>query len=267
MPEFLVDRIHPPTTQRRQRARREGHVAKSHDLATAVTLLGGSLALLLVGGQVAGSLVQLAEQQLGGQAWLSAEPELALASWHLVVGGLGRALIPAFALMVLMAAAGHIGQTGLLLVPNRLVPDLGRIDPLRGVQRLCSSRNLVRSAFGVLKIAAVIAVGAGSLWSDRERLLGADSLDASSLAASLAEIAVWTSLKMSAALIVLGAADYGYQRWRYEQDLRMTDAELREELRNQQGNPQVADRRRRLLRERALQGLEPTQAVTPRQPT
>jgi flagellar biosynthetic protein FlhB len=121
---------------------------------------------------------------------------------------------------------------------------------------LSSSGNLIRLAFGAVKIAVIVGVGVWSLWGERERLLAIGSLGASGIAASLAEITLWTCLKMGAALLVLGLADYGYQRWRHEQDLRMTPAELREELKNQQSDPSVANRRRTLHRQLTFRHLQ-----------
>ena len=98
--------------------------------------------------------------------------------------------------------------------------------------------------WGLLKLATLLVIAGWSLWSERERLLHLSELPASGLAAAAIEIVLPTGLKMAAALVVLGLADYVYQRWRWEQDLRMSDQELREE--QQHGaNSQIAEGRRR----------------------
>jgi len=256
MSEFIVDKIHPPTPHRRELARQDGHVAKSHDLVSAIVLLGGSLVLLLLGGGVAEFFTGFAQQQLGGKTGMTADADLAVGCWHDVMWDLARVLLPVFGLIAALAVASHMGQNGFLFLPKRLAPDMGRIDPLRGVQRMFSSRNLIRLAFGVVKIAVIVGVGVWSLWGERERLLAVGSLDASGIAATLAEVTLWTCLKMAAALVVLGLIDYGYQRWRHEQDLRMTTAELREELKNQQSDPLVTNRRKTLHRQFTLGHLQ-----------
>ena len=65
----------------------------------------------------------------------------------------------------------------------------------------------------------------------------------------MAQILLWTALKVGAALLVLALLDYAYQWWRHEQDLKMTPQELREELRNLEGNPQVIARRKQVQRD------------------
>ena len=73
----------------------------------------------------------------------------------------------------------------------------------------------------------------------------------------MAEILLWTVLKIGVALLVLAAVDYGYQRWRHEQELKMTPQELREELRNLEGDPQLRSRRKRLQRELSVKRSSP----------
>lgn len=256
MSEFIVDKIHPPTPHRRELARQDGHVAKSYDLVAAVVLFGGSLALLLLGGSVVEFFTGFTQQQLGGKTGMTADADVAVGCWYEVMWDLARVLLPVFGLVMVLAVAGHMGQNGFLFLPKRLAPDIDRISPLRGVQRMFSSRNLIRLAFGIIKIAVIVSVGILSLWGERERLLAVGSLDAAGIAACLAEITLWTCLKMATALVVLGLADYGYQRWRHEQDLRMTTAELREELKNQQSDPLVTNRRKSLHRQLTMRQLQ-----------
>ena len=68
----------------------------------------------------------------------------------------------------------------------------------------------------------------------------------------MAQILLWTALKVGAALLVLAMLDYAYQRWRHEQDLKMTPQELREELRNLEGDPQLRARRKHVQHDLAV---------------
>ena len=71
-------------------------------------------------------------------------------------------------------------------------------------------------------------------------------------------LVLWTSLKIAGALLILAILDYGYQRYKFEQDLRMTPQEMREEMRNLQGDPQVAAGRRAVQRQLVLNRLSQT---------
>jgi flagellar biosynthetic protein FlhB len=81
------------------------------------------------------------------------------------------------------------------------------------------------------------------------------------IAVYLLSTLLWTSLKIGGALAMLAIFDYGYQFWKHEQDLRMTTQELKDEIKTQQGDPQIAARRKQVQREMALHRLS---AVVPR---
>ena len=66
---------------------------------------------------------------------------------------------------------------------------------------------------------------------------------------------IWTGIKIGVALLVLSILDYGFQRWKYERDLRMTPQEMREEMKNLEGNPQMIARRRQMHRQMAMHRL------------
>ena len=142
--------------------------------------------------------------------------------------------------------AVNVLQTGFLFLPQRVSFDLGRISPIRGWQRIFSSAGMVHLGFGLLKLTAVFAVAGVVLYNQREALLGLIALPPPALAAQMAQILLWTALKIGAALLVLAILDYAYQRWRHEQDLKMTPQELREELKNLEGDPQLTARRKQM---------------------
>jgi flagellar biosynthetic protein FlhB len=256
MSEYIADKIHAATPHRRQLARREGRVAKSHDLAAAVVLLAALAVLLYGGSQVGDVFGRYARQQLGGQAWLAVDADFAVAAWHTTVRVIGRAVAPLIGVLLLLAAGGHLAQTGLLIQPQRIVPDMTRINPASGFGRLLSTGNLARLVFALLKILFIIGVAAWCLWSERVRVVTLGNLPPAAMAAGLVEIALWCGLKMAGAMLLLGVVDYGFQRWRLEQSLRMTTEEMREELRNQQGDPSIHRRRKQLQRQLLLAGME-----------
>lgn len=242
MSESLSERIHPPTVRRRQLARQEGHVARSHDLATACLLLAGVGVLFWWGGDLVQFLGLLVRQQLGGQAWLSTDAQAAVGRCQTTLYGLGHAVLPILGLLVVAAALAHFGQIGWLFLPHKVTPDLARLHPGQGLQRIFSARSLIRLAFGLLKALVIVTIVAGSLWADRERLLGFGALAVGPLAAVLVRITLGTCVKVAGALLVLGVLDYAYQRWQLARDLRMTTQELREEQ-GHQARPQAAPRR------------------------
>ena len=242
-----------PTPHRREQARREGHVAKSQDLGSAALLLLGVGILVMLGGGLVGFLVEFCRSQLGGHAWLSVDKDFVVGQWNGTLWTLARYLLPILGLLCLAGVAVNVLQIGFLFLPAKLAFDLDRLNPLGGLRRLFSGAAMIHLGFGVVKIAAVLAVGGVVLYNQRAALLGLAALAPSALAGQVGRILLGTTLKVGAALLVLAILDYAYQRWRHEQDLKMTPQELQEELRNLEGNPQLIARRKQVRRDLALE--------------
>ncbi len=244
-----------PTQHRRQKAREEGQVAKSQDLDSAVLLLVAVLALMLSGGALVEFLARYAQRQFGGQPWLSADTNFAVTQWNTAIWGLARYVLPIFGLMLVAAIAVNVGQVGFLFLPDKVSFDLTRLDPLKGLQRIFSLSSLVKLTFGIFKVVVIAAVALVSLYKDRDTLLGMTGLDMPQVAAYLMQVLLWTSLKIAVALLILAILDYAFQWWKQERDLRMTSQEVREEMKNLEGDPQIAARRRLVQRQLMLNRL------------
>jgi flagellar biosynthetic protein FlhB len=243
------------TPHRRQQAREEGQVAQSQELAAALILVVGLLVLIAVGGGLADFFANLTRRQLGGDAWLSADMELVTRENHGLVLETARALLPLLGAVWLAAIVAHIVQFGFLFAPGQVAFDLTRLDPLQGFRRMFSISNVVKLGFGLIKILIVGSVAFWALYSHRTEIIAAAALELPQLATFLVSITLWTSLKIAGALLILALLDYGYQRYKFEQDLRMTPQEMREEMRNMQGDPQIASRRRAVQRQLILNRL------------
>jgi len=158
--------------------------------------------------------------------------------------------------VLLAAVAVNVLQVGFLFLPAKLALDITRLDPIKGLGRLVSLQSVMRLAFGVFKIAVIAAVALASLYSQRELILGLTALAIPQAAYYVVHILLWTSIKIAIALFILALLDYAFQKWKHEQDLRMTTQEAREEMKNLEGNPLVLARRRQVQRELAKQRLE-----------
>jgi len=255
MPDQNGEKTQDATPHRRQKAREEGQVAQSQDLASSVLLVGGVLTIMWFGGRVADSLARHARRQLGGEPWLGADPEFFVAYWQATVRELGTSLLPIFTAVMILGVAVNLAQVGFLFLPKRVAPDLSRISPLKGVKRIFSASGAMRLGLGVFKIIIVGAVGLWSLWDKRALLLSMVELAPGQVATNLLDLLFETALWIGVALVVLALIDYAFQRWKYEQDLKMTTEEVRDEMRNLQGDPQVIARRRAVQRQLVLNRL------------
>ena len=131
-------------------------------------------------------------------------------------------------------------------------PDLSRLSPLAGLKRIFSLRAPCGLASDLLKCSSLPCVAVTCCGRGGTRCCGRAGSTCRDLAKFLIDISLSTALWVGAALLILAIFDYGLQRWKHEQDLRMTHQEVREEMKNLQGDPQIIARRRAIQRQMVM---------------
>jgi flagellar biosynthetic protein FlhB len=256
--EDFGDKTHEATPFRRQKAREEGQVVRSQDLASASLLIAGLLVLWYFSGNLTSFFGRMTADHLGGEAWLSLDAQ---ATSHLAASlavNLAITVLPILGFLLIGAILTHLGQFGFLYLPQKVALDWQRLNPVSNAQRIFSLTSAVHLGFGLLKVLLIVAVAGWCLWDERGRLMNLSGQSTAQIAAYLLHVLLWTSLKIGGSLAVLALFDYGYQYWKHEQDLRMTTQEMKEEIKQQQGDPQVAARRKQIQRQMVLHRLSTT---------
>jgi flagellar biosynthetic protein FlhB len=255
MPKSHDDKTHDASPHRRQQAREKGQVAFSQDLGSAILLVISAGLLMGLGGQVVDFCARLMTQHLAEVPRLASDPSVLLVHWTAIMSGLSRVILPILGLVILAGVATNVFQIGFLWVPSRLVPDIHRVNPVQGVQRIFSLSGTVRLGFGIFKVAVIGTVAAVVLWLQSGEILSASGYGLPEFSRFLADIAIRLMLWVGVALAIVALFDFAFQRWKHEQDLRMTHQEVREEMKNLQGDPQIIARRRSVQRQMVLQRI------------
>jgi len=251
------EKIFPALPQKRQRAREQGQIARSRDLTSAISFTAGVLL-------VAGSAAALGRSVLGAfrqSLAAGASADLGGAVRHALVWPL--ALTAGLAAMLCAAAAaGAAAQGGIVFAPARLTPDLGRLNPLKYFQRIFSAAGGIELAKAAAKIVLVAMVA----WSTAQWAL-ALATGAHNVAQGLGALAFAADrlLYLSAVIaLVAGAADYAHKRYEHESELRMTRQEMMDEMKQEEGNPQVKRALRRAQRKsfKRIRGIHQAAAAT-----
>ncbi len=252
MSESAGDKSFEATQHRRQEARDQGQVAFSQDLGSALLLMLAMLSLFMFGGGVMVFITELMRRQLGDVAELAISQETLLAQSRAIVLAAGGVVLPIMGVMLLGGVLTSMMQVGILFTPDRVSPDLNRLNPLQGLQRIFSLTGTMRLGFGLFKVLIIGAVTGAILWLRWGEILHASALDIGQLGMFMINISLTTILWIGLALLILAIFDFALQRWKYEQDLRMTHQEVREEMKNLQGDPQIIARRRAIQRQLVL---------------
>jgi len=263
MAEDNGDKKHDPTPRRLEEAREKGQVAKSQDLAAAIVLLVAVVLLITVGQRVATDLYEFSYVMLSEPLLLVPENQendaLEQSVHSLFRETVMRFMNPQdlyslfyfFLLLILIAIIANIAQTGFLWQPEKLSIDFTRLDPIKGLGRIFSMQSVVRLLMGIVKIIICAAVAWYAVEASIGEILSSPENETNQIVALLVWTLLMVALKVAVALVILALIDLMYQRWKHIRDLRMTDQELRDEIKNMIGDPQIISKRRQIQRELA----------------
>jgi flagellar biosynthetic protein FlhB len=240
-----------PTGRRLQEARDQGQVAKSQEVNNLLMILALTLSVVVFGGGMARDIVNMS------LPFIEAPDKVPTDIGHLVLIGwklLGMILVAGAAPLViaLFAAfgAGYL-QFGLILSGESLVPDLEKISPLKGLKRIFSLRSFSDFLKGILKIAVVggiVYVVITPSVGDLHKLIGMEIVQ---LLGVITDLLRRLLLTVFAAMVVIALLDVLYQRYEHIKSLRMSRQEIKDEMRESEGDPLVKGRLRQLRMERA----------------
>jgi flagellar biosynthetic protein FlhB len=251
MADTFEEKTEQATPKKRSEARGKGRVARSQELASTAVIAAGLVALNGLGGGVVTGLCDLSRTFWSGMATVALAP----GDVQGLIGTLsiqtGFLLLPIVGLVMLAGVASNVAQTGFLFAPAALAPNWSRLDPFAGLKRVFAARGFVESLKAFLKVLIVCGLAALCIRSETARITSFVWGGLSDVAAQIWELAYHLALKILALLFVLAAGDYAWQRWQYERDLRMSRQEVKEEHRQQEGDPLIKARIRSLQKERA----------------
>ena len=256
MADSSGDKKHLASDKRRRQAREQGQVVKSQDLTSAGLLLAAIAALWFLGEPAAESMATAIESSLTDTKLAPMRTSDAV-NWILrIAGRLAIASVPMLITMFIAGVLANVVQTGLLIAPEKVAPKLSNISPMSGAKRIVSARGLARLGFGIFKVAVITVVAYLALCKYRDPVLGLAAMSVPQIAVTLFDALMGTCVWIGGALFVLALLEYAFQKWKHEKDLMMTDQEVRDELKETEGDPQVAARRRQVQRQLMMQRTE-----------
>lgn len=233
-----------PTERRRTQARERGNVARSVDLTAAGLMLGAAAVFYALAVPLCRSLSGLTAGFLrsAGRSHLGVSD--VVEEFRTIAQVLAPSLLAVLLTMMVTAFIWNVVQVGFLIAPEALQPQFGRLNPLSGFRRIFSMTSLMRLGVSLAKLAIVVGIATwsiGALLPQFAQLIG---LQPGATITYLEGALVKLAFQLAAALVFLALLDFLYQRWRLEQDLKMTRQEVRDEMKEMDGDPLMRQRRR-----------------------
>lgn len=249
MAEIAQERTEQPTAKRLEEARKRGQVPRSPELSAAAVVLVAGASLELFGPRAARAFDALMQSSLTLRRAQVFDEGALLGS---LAGHAAQALVacaPILLATLAAALAAPLALGGWNVSFEALAPDFTRLSPLEGVQRLFSVRSLVELGKAYAKFLIVAAIAGAFVWKSSAQLLTLGSEPLEREIADAAALSGNALLALAGGLGVIAAIDVPWQLFNHRRQLRMTRQEIRDELKESEGSPEVRGRIRRMQQE------------------
>lgn len=245
------EKTEDPSQKRLEDAHSRGDVPKSQELSSAFILLGGTLVIGLMAGPAMTSLTPVLASLMAQAAIIPLDGGAIVELTGQLGPKVALAVAIPFVFLMAMAVLGNIVQHRPVLSIEPITPKLSKVSPVAGFKRLFSGESLMNFVKGLLKISLIGLLMVLILMPRRDELDSILFTDLSQFMPSMLSMAVALLLASAAVMIVIGVADYLYQRHRWFERQKMSVKEVRDEYKQQEGDPTVKAKLRQVRMERS----------------
>ena len=243
------ERSEQPTAKRLTEARKKGQVARSRELNTLLVMLVSALTLWLFSATAMSGLTAIVSEALSPSGDVLREPELIPVHLMQVMMSALMLIAPFLAITVVAALAGPALMGGLLFSAEAIAFKAEKLDPIKGLGRVFSTKGLIELVKALLKFFLVLGVAAliyKFLERDVMSLITLDVREGIARSGSMIMVAL---VLLSATLVLIAAIDVPFQLWSHNKQMRMTKQEIKDESKETDGRPEVKSRIRQLQHE------------------
>ncbi len=260
MAEDMGDKTETATPRRRIEQREEGNLAKSADLTSTATLVVVIIALWVLSGDVLRNWQTVMIKMIGtGSSSSPVRPEGMLDDFAVSFWAGFRILMPFLIAVFVIGVLTQIMQIGFLITTKPLQPKLSHMDPIKGFKRFGSLRTFAKFASSMAKITFLIVVALVFISSQIPSILLLPRLGMAEAFVTAAELVVQACIWLLGSLLLLALIDWAYQKWQWERENKMTKQQVKEEMKNTMGDPQIKKRQRefamQILKQRLNQSV------------
>ncbi|MCL1884593.1 MAG: flagellar biosynthesis protein FlhB [Defluviitaleaceae bacterium] len=246
------------TPKKREKTREEGQVAKSQEVSTAATLIVGFFTLSMFAGWI---LDRVLSMFIHNNTFFAPNMVDLFNSTDIarhIAWGFGQIILTAMPMMIITLIIGFV--MNLLQVkwhPTKkpLMPKFSRLNPLKGFKRIFSLQSIVNFVKSMLKMIVVAIVVYSVLITELETIPMLLDMSFIAVISYIASLVLSLGLSVGLLYIFIAVLDYSYTKWKHEKDIRMSKHEVKEEWKQQEGNPQVKQKIKQKMREVSMRRM------------
>lgn len=254
------EKTEPATAKKLDDARKEGNVSKSKELVNAVTLIFAFFFLRSMIGGIGESIMSLYTIMYERiPTYASNANEITINSAVFILGEMLKQLVqiilPFLVVGFVVSFLMDFIQIRWMVTTKPLKPKLSKLNPVKGVKRLFSKQslmNLLKSMGIVIICTAVFLTSLGAFKDMLFNLYGLSILDAIT---AIGDFIFNVAIKISSIYLIIGFADFAFQKWKFKEDMKMTKQEVKDEYKNQEGDPKVKAQQKSRMRQASMRRM------------
>lgn len=264
------DRTEDATQKRLEDAKKKGQVVRSRELNTLLSLLGSGVSLFWFGPWLMSDLKSLLTERLSFTS-SDIRGDTAIEEAFFSTGAhMLLAMAPFLGFICLMALVGPGLIGGWAFNGELLFPKFERLDPLKGIARIFSVKGLLELVKAILKVLLVSAITFTVMSMVLDEILALSDLQIDVALTESGSMFLWCFIGFSSALLLVAGIDVPYQVWNHHKELRMTKQEVKDEMKESEGNPEIKmalRRKQHEMSQRRMMEAVPTADVVITNPT
>lgn len=246
-----MEKTEDASPKRLEKAREDGDIPRSRELAACAVLFTSGMAIMMLGRPMGEALKNVLRQGLRFDQAMAFEPELLITHLLKVIEQVMWAFLPLAVIIVAVAVAAPILVGGWVMSQKSLMPNFGKLNPIKGLSNLFSKNSVVELVKSLAKTILVASVGYAIVKKDLQPMLGLSEMPIESGIDAINDYMVTGFLTIASALVLIAVIDVPYQLYQYAQKHKMTKQELKDEAKEAEGSPEVKGRIRQQQREMA----------------
>ncbi|MGM0461898.1 MAG: flagellar biosynthesis protein FlhB [Fibrobacterota bacterium] len=246
------EKTESPSAKKRKETRDEGNVAKSQEIGHVVVLLAGVVFLRFYVPHMYGiqrTFMETVFSRISSSAAGNTADYIPL--FQEAIFTLLRTAFPVSVVILISGVLASLGQVGFMFTLKPLQPKLSKINPIKGLGKLFSMRSVVETLKNILKLIIISSVAYAIISGSMETFARMAFAPVSRAIEEILLLAYTITIRIVITLIIIAIIDYAYQRYDHEQNIKMTKQEVKEENKQQEGDPEVKKRIRQLQQEAA----------------
>lgn len=246
-----AEKTEQPTPKRLQKAREKGQVAQSQELPAALSIVVLVMALALSGPSLLQWFMLQAQQGMNGDISAFTSSDSFISYFNTKVSSSMVVMLPIFTALCAGSVVACVVVGGMTFAPQSLSLKLSAIDPVKGFAKLFDVKSMVKLGVSIAKLIFISAIVYVYI-SDRIESLSAIRWAWSmQIIVAISQLILGMLIRICVALVIIATIDVFFQKWKYTQDLKMTKQEVKQEMKDTDGSPELKSRVRRIQIEMA----------------